>query len=79
MKTETIIHDDGTEPTTINRFCCDGMCNQGRICPGAPAPAEACTEMGVDDAPETLGTLVVVGALVVAVIGVAAFLAGYFL
>lgn len=44
-----------------------------------PPPAEAATEVGVDDGPEALGTLVLAGVLVVAVIGVAAFLAGYFL
>ena len=46
----------------------------------APPPAEAATELGVDndDAPETLGTLVLAGVLVVAVVGVIALLAGYF-
>lgn len=45
-----------------------------------PPPAEAATEIGasMDDAPETLGTLVVAGVLVVVVIAVLAFLAGYF-
>ena len=77
MKTETHLYDDGTEPDVIRRYCCDGLCQQGRNCPGAPAPAEACTEVGVDDAPETLGTLMVAGALVVVVIGTLAFIAGY--
>lgn len=76
---ETIIHEDGTEPTVIKRWCCDGRCEQGRFCPGAPAPAEACTEVGVDDAPETLGTLILIGGLVVAVVAVIAFTAGYLL
>lgn len=44
-----------------------------------PEAAEAATEVGVDNGPEALGTLVLAGVLVVAVIGVAAFLAGYFL
>ena len=45
----------------------------------APPPAEAATELGhTDDAPETLGTVVLAGALVVAVVGVIALLAGYF-
>lgn len=81
MKTETRIYDDGTEPDVIKRWCCDGRCNQGRNCPGAPAPAECCTEMGVEDTDGTnaLGTALLLGALVVAVIGTVAFLAGYFL
>ncbi len=51
-----------------------GLDQQGRH----PEAAEACTEVGVDDAPETLGTLVLAGALVVAVVGVIALLAGYY-
>ena len=41
-----------------------------------PDPAEAATELGVDDAPETLGTLVLMGAAVVAAVGLVAFLVG---
>lgn len=46
----------------------------------APLPAEAATELGanIDDAPETLGTLVLAGVLVVAIVGVIALLAGYY-
>lgn len=53
-----------------------GCDQQGRH----PEAAEAATELGVDkdDAPETLGTLVLTGALVVAVVGVIALLAGYY-
>ena len=43
-----------------------------------PDPAEAATEIGVDDAPETLGSVVLMGLIVVAVIGAIAFLVGYF-
>lgn len=78
MTTETKIYDDGTEPDVIKRYCCDGRCEQGRNCPGAPAPAEACTEVGHDEGPEALGTLVVAGLLVIAVIGTLAFIVGYF-
>ncbi len=80
MKTETRLYDDGTEPDVIRRFCCDGLCRQGRDCPGAPAPAEACTDLGsedtVDDA-KSLGTAILLG-LVVATIAAISFLAGYF-
>ena len=52
-----------------------GLDQQGRH----PEAAEAATELGhTDDAPETLGTLVLAGAVVVAVVGVIALLAGYF-
>lgn len=46
----------------------------------APPPAEAATELGanIDDAPETLGTLVFAGVFVVAIVGVIALLAGYY-
>jgi hypothetical protein len=45
-----------------------------------PPPAEAATEMGVDtdDAPETLGTLVLTGVVVIVVIAVVSLLAGYY-
>lgn len=43
-----------------------------------PTPAEAATEIGVDDAPETLGSIVLLGVIVVAVIAAIAFLVGYF-
>ena len=41
-----------------------------------PDPAEAATEVGHDDAPETLGTLVLMGVAVVAAVGLVAFLVG---
>lgn len=44
-----------------------------------PEPAEASTEVGQDDSPETLGSLVFMGILVVAVIAATVFLIGYFL
>ncbi len=43
-----------------------------------PDPAEAATEIGVDDGPETLGSVVLMGLIVVAVVGAIAFLVGYF-
>lgn len=76
---ETIIHDDGTEPTVIKRWCCDGRCEQGRFCPGVPAPAEACTDIGVDDAPETIGTFVLMGVLIILIVAFISFFAGYWL
>lgn len=51
-----------------------GCDQQGRH----PEAAEAATEIGVDDAPETLGSIIVAGLLVVAIIGTLAFIAGYF-
>lgn len=77
MKTETRLYDDGTEPDVIRRWCCDGLCNQGRDCPGAPAPAEAATDIGMDDGPEALGAFVIAGALVVAVIATVSIFLGY--
>ena len=41
-----------------------------------PDPAEAATEVGADDAPESLGTLVLMGVAVVAAVGLVAFLVG---
>jgi hypothetical protein len=49
-----------------------GLDQQGRY----PEAAEAATEIGVDDAPESLGTLVVLGLCVVVLVGVLAFLVG---
>ena len=42
-----------------------GLDQQGRY----PEAAEAATEIGVDDAPESLGTLVVLGLCVVVLVG----------
>lgn len=81
MKTETRLYDDGTEPDVIRRWCCDGRCNQGRDCPGAPSPAEACTDLGADDlidGTKALGIALFLGALVVSVISAIAFIVGYF-
>lgn len=44
----------------------------------APPPAEAATDIGMDDGPEALGSLVVAGVLVVTIIATLSFLAGYF-
>jgi hypothetical protein len=49
-----------------------GLDQQGRY----PEAAEAATEIGVDDAPESLGTLVVLGLGVVALVGAIAFVVG---
>lgn len=75
---ETIIHADGTEPTVINRWCCDGLCNQGRTCPGAPAQAEAATDIGMDESPEALGSFVIAFVLVIAITATISFFVGYF-
>jgi hypothetical protein len=45
----------------------------------APPPAEAATELGhTDDGPEALGSVVLMGVVIVAVVGVIALLAGYY-
>ena len=41
-----------------------------------PEAAEAATEVGVDDGPEALGAVVLMGAAIVAVVGLVAFLVG---
>ena len=41
-----------------------------------PDPAEAATEIGVDDAPESLGKLVLLGLGIVVLVGLIAFLVG---
>ena len=53
-----------------------GLDQQGRH----PEAAEAATEIGVDndDGPETLGSIVLMGVVIVAVVGAIAFLVGYF-
>lgn len=54
----------------MDRFCCDNKCHQGRYCPKR-LPAEACTELGCDDAPVggsedlVLAILIIVAALCV--------------
>jgi hypothetical protein len=42
----------------------------------APPPAEAATEIGADDAPESLGKLVVLGLCVVVLVGAIALAVG---
>lgn len=82
MKTETRIYDDGTEPDVLRRWCCDGKCEQGRICPKiAPPPAEACTDVGHfdDDGVETFGAVILLGIIVVAIIATISFIVGYYL
>jgi hypothetical protein len=49
-----------------------GCDQQGRY----PEAAEAATEVGIDDAPESLGTLVVLGLCVVCLVGAIAFVVG---
>lgn len=44
-----------------------------------PNPAEASTEIGVDDSPETLGVLVAIGIGVVVLLAFIAFAVLYFL
>jgi hypothetical protein len=49
-----------------------GLDQQGRY----PEAAEAATEVGIDDAPESLGTLVVLGLCVVVLVGAIALAVG---
>ena len=53
-----------------------GLDQQGRY----PEAAEAATEIGADtdEGPEALGSIVLMGAIIVAVVGVIAFFVGYF-
>jgi hypothetical protein len=69
-ETTTYLFEDSTEPTV--RRMPKGLDYQGRY----PEAAEAATEVGVDDAPESLGTLVVLGLCVVVLVGVIAFVVG---
>jgi hypothetical protein len=70
MKDETYLFDDGTEPTV--RRLPKGCDQQGRY----PEAAEAATEVGIDDAPESLGKLVVLGLGIVCLVGAIAFVVG---
>ncbi len=86
MKTDTREYDDGTEPDVYRRWCCDGQCKQGRMCPKL-MPAEAATDLGqeepnfysaqmmLEETAKFAVAVVIVGAAVV----LAAFLAGRFL
>jgi hypothetical protein len=49
-----------------------GLDQQGRY----PEAAEAATEIGIDDAPESLGTLVVLGLGIVVLVGAIALAVG---
>jgi hypothetical protein len=49
-----------------------GLDQQGRY----PEAAEAATEIGIDDAPESLGKLVVLGLCVVVLVGAITFVVG---
>ena len=83
MKTDTREYPDGTEPDVYRRWCCDGKCQQGRLCP-KNMPAEAATDLGQEEPNfyswnyvlEELGALVVWGIGVVALIGLIGFLLG---
>ena len=77
MKEETYLFDDGTEPTV--RRLPRGCDQQGRY----PEAAEAATEVGQepdfygkDMALEELGSIVLWGIGIVAVVGLIAFLVG---
>lgn len=85
MKTITREYTDGTEPDVISRWCCDGLCDQGRDCP--VKPAEAATEVGQEE-PNFYSTqyvleefgFIIVGALTfIALIGGVVFLIGRYL
>ena len=67
-ETTTYLFDDGTEPTV--RRLPRGCDQQGRF----PEADEAATEVGGDDAPESVGTLVVLGLGIVCLVGAIAFL-----
>jgi hypothetical protein len=86
MKTDTREYDDGTEPDVYRRWCCDGQCKQGRMCPKL-MPAEAATDLGQEE-PNFYSAQMMLEetakfALAVVMVGVAvvviAFLAGRFL
>jgi hypothetical protein len=85
MKTDTREYTDGTEPDVYRRWCCDGQCTQGRMCP-KQMPAEAATDVGQEEpdfysremmleetAKFAIGLLVIFAA-----VGVIAALVGYF-
>ena len=84
MMTDTREYTDGTEPDVYRRWCCDGECKQGRLCP-KQMPAEAATDVGQEKEPdfyssqyilEEVGMFVVGAAVIVAVVAVVAFLIG---
>jgi len=84
MKTDTREYDDGTEPDVYRRWCCDGQCKQGRLCP-KNMPAEAATDLGQEE-PDfyskelilaEVGKFLVGSILLVLLVGVVALIAGY--
>jgi hypothetical protein len=72
MKDQTILFDDGTEPTIIRQYC-NGPCAQGR----KPCPIPEACEVG-DSNLVGLVPVVLMGVAIVAVVGVIAFLVGVF-
>ncbi len=74
MTSQCLYFDDvKSQPLEVNMKQMPKGCDyQGRH----PEAAECCTEIGADDAPETLGKIVVVGAAVVAVLVVIVLIAG---
>ena len=87
MKTDTREYDDGTEPDVYRRWCCDGLCKQGRLCPKL-MPAEAATDLGQEEEPNFYSKEYIVKEVIDFVLGVVliglgvivvAFLAGRFL
>jgi hypothetical protein len=65
-------YDDSDEKYPKLRRLPKGCDQQGRY----PEAAEAATEVGADDGPEALGTVVLMGVAIVAVVGLIAFLVG---
>jgi hypothetical protein len=87
MKTDTREYDDGTEPDVYRRWCCDGLCKQGRLCPKL-MPAEAATDLGQEEEPNFYSKEYIVKEVIDFVLGVVliglgvivvAYLAGRFL
>jgi hypothetical protein len=84
MKTVTREYTDGTEPDVVARWCCDGLCDQGRDCP--VKPAEAATEIGQEEPDFYSRELMLKEAaefalsvlVIFAVVGVIAALVGHF-
>jgi len=86
-KTYTREYDNGTEPDVYRRWCCDGECLQGRLCP-KNMPAEAATDMGQEEEPNFYGREYIAKEVISFVLGVVlvglsiimvAYLAGRFL
>ncbi len=69
-ETTTYLFDDGTEPTV--RRLPKGCDQQGRF----PEAAEAATEVGADDAPVGIGSIVLRSVKAIIIVGVIAFLVG---